>query len=684
MMKTITEYEVKKVNVGTDLSKQIKVTDIVSSYPEKSKLNTATPVGTIAQGGVVNNTITKQLSNASFLQGKFFKSFSKVDFDKLKTEKKKDGDETWSYTKKIDKTNHHLIIEKSNVLSSITLTEVKSQSEIDTIAKKYDIDKDETYITVDGKKYFVNMNIPIHFGTGSSTNVIMDMAIFVFGSQGLSAAIAGVAAKFGVDAFSAVLANINTQLFRVLWSAISGVMQLSYVFLQTFVGGIIGGEGVAAAFAAGQVAVGEAVAEGVFSAITATALAYTVVGIVVIATIYLILTYVLHYSYQNVYVYNLTKYDLDFEFSYTYEGNPHNVESKHLPAREKKTGPNNIDLGNWYSATGFRFQSDSQFFGIGYAMSLILKKPGTQTVYKKLACMFDIPFAGKNSLRATATYPSNMKSFYTKNEGKIVKTQNSDSNGDIELVVTYDYLSGKHLDPETDAKDYIYNSLVIVREKNTDFSLEPAARLKNNGYLSVASNAAYNFGKGDFTLQGWIKPSGPGTIIGRKSTAGGNDAYAGLLMVLEPNGAIKLATDNGFGYYQIMTNSTNAFDGDWHQVTAVRHNGALSIYLDGSLLKGKISGNLSTPLNVNNSLDLLIGSVQQNQEPHIHFSGGISQVRLWNLALQESQIKKELKTVLSGHEKGLVGYWPLNTNGNDMSVNHNNAVVQGDVKFTKA
>jgi len=670
------------VAINNGLANQIKVTDIISSYPQNTSEGVTTSIGAIAQGAAVNDATTKQLSSAAFAQGQFFKAFSKVNFDQLSKTDLGNGDETWSYTQSIAGTEHNVVLKKSDVLSSVTLTEVVNQAEIDTIAKQYKIDPQETYIVVDGKKYFIRMNVPMHFGTGSQNNIIVDTLIFVVGTEGLSAAIAGVVATLGIDAFATALASINTQVFTVLWSVVVGVVQVSYVFIQAFVGAIVGGETVVAALAAGQAAVGVAVAEGAFSAITAAALAYTVVGILVIAAIFLIFTFALHYSYHNVYLYNLTKYDLDFDFGYIYEGNAHNVESKHLPAYQKRTGPNNIDLGSWYSATAFRFQSDSQFYGLGYALSLTLKTAGTQSIYKQMACMFDVPYVGDNSLRASATLPADIKNFYLSNEGVVKQTQNSASDNELELIVTYDYLSGKHSDLETGDQEYIYNSLVIIREKDSVFSITPSASIHNNSYFSIPPNPAYQFGKNDFSLEAWVKPSSAGTLFGKKSTEGGDSSKAGFLMVLQPDGALKFAMDNGYGYCQIISGPTNLYDGNWHHVAATRRSGALSLYLNGQELNSTLTGSLPSPLDVNNNLELLIGFVQQNQESYSHYSGNISEARVWSIGLQNSQIQQGMNSSLAGNEPGLVGYWPLHANGVDSSITHNNASPVGNIPFT--
>ncbi len=93
-----------------------------------------------------------------------------------------------------------------------------------------------------------------------------------------------------------------------------------------------------------------------------------------------------------------------------------------------------------------------------------------------------------------------------------------------------------------------------------------ALNLKSNAYLSAPSNSVYDFGTGDFTLQCWVKTTASGTVISRKSTQGGA-GYGGFLLVIKSDGTIKLATDNGFGFYEIDTVVTDIIDGKWHFLT---------------------------------------------------------------------------------------------------------------------
>lgn len=204
--------------------------------------------------------------------------------------------------------------------------------------------------------------------------------------------------------------------------------------------------------------------------------------------------------------------------------------------------------------------------------------------------------------------------------------------------------------------------------------------MQNNAYMVVLNNSAYDFGIGNFTFEAWIKPSSPGTIISRKGTAGGA-GNGGFLLVLKPDGQLKLATDNGFGFFEIDSEATNVFDSDWHHVAGVRNGAKLYLYLDGELLPTTNRGNATPPLNVNNNLRLLIGATDQSQEPNNHYEGLIDEVRVWTIARSQGDLNLNRYSILSSNEQGLVGYWQLNGNGNDSSSVKNNARPQGSVSY---
>lgn len=437
---------------------QVRVEAIHSGYAENSA------VGNLARGGAIDANTTIGLSREAFQRGKFFRAFSSRGFRGLSATKLPSGDEIWSYERRIDGTPHKLTLQKSTILSTIRLNEVTSDEEIEAMAKKYRLEKSQTYIEFKGKKYFVRMDIPLHFGTGREPDVIMSMTVFIVADSVLGSAVAGVIAALGLDAFASALESLGNAVFTVLWSAVSGVMEITYAFFQAFVASLIEEGSIVAAYSAGAGAVGGAVEEGAFAAITVSALAYMLVGLLIIAIIFIIMEYVLHDTYQNVYVFNLTGYELELDFPYIDEGAPHNVVSTKLPKFQKRIGPGGVNLGSYYSGTAFRFQSDSEWHGLGYALGLTAKVPGSGKVHARMACMFDMPYFGDSSLNLTTVPPGSFERFFTESEGLHKVTHLSGTRGDLELVVTYDFLSGEHEDPGTRTQQYLYNSLVILRQ----------------------------------------------------------------------------------------------------------------------------------------------------------------------------------------------------------------------------
>ena len=68
------------------------------------------------------------------------------------------------------------------------------------------------------------------------------------------------------------------------------------------------------------------------------------------------------------------------------------------------------------------------------------------------------------------------------------------------------------------------------------------------------------------------------------------------------------------------------------------------------------------------------------------WEGGIAEVRLWNTALNEDEVKDNMRKVLLGTERGLVGYWRLNEGPGGMVFDHssygNLGPIKGDPSWT--
>lgn len=96
-------------------------------------------------------------------------------------------------------------------------------------------------------------------------------------------------------------------------------------------------------------------------------------------------------------------------------------------------------------------------------------------------------------------------------------------------------------------------------------------------------------------------------------------------------------------------------DGQWHHVAVVMSASLdIELYVDGALDgSGAANGIISSTANNFN-----IG--RSTGQPDRHFSGLISDVRIWSVARTASEIADNKDVRLEGNETGLAGYWKLN------------------------
>ncbi len=86
------------------------------------------------------------------------------------------------------------------------------------------------------------------------------------------------------------------------------------------------------------------------------------------------------------------------------------------------------------------------------------------------------------------------------------------------------------------------------------------------------------------------------------------------------------------------------------------------------------------------TLPLRIGWTHENKHPlHGSFVGQIDEVRIWNIARTQKQIRVDMDTPLNGDEDGLVGYWKFDVEKDeqilDTTPNNNHGKLIGDAKL---
>jgi len=168
-----------------------------------------------------------------------------------------------------------------------------------------------------------------------------------------------------------------------------------------------------------------------------------------------------------------------------------------------------------------------------------------------------------------------------------------------------------------------------------------------NDYVEIADDNSLDL-TNNYTIEVWIKPTQFNALDGIVS---------------------KYQTPNADGYYlRLLPDSPYTglnFDGmktangileanKWYHIAAVNNNGTRNLYLNGELQS--LSGTANTVQS--NSDNFCIGVDYLTQARHFH--GKIDEVRLWNVARTESEIRENMNLTSTGMEPGLISYWQFN------------------------
>lgn len=159
--------------------------------------------------------------------------------------------------------------------------------------------------------------------------------------------------------------------------------------------------------------------------------------------------------------------------------------------------------------------------------------------------------------------------------------------------------------------------------------------------VNVASNTLLNL-PGDFTLAGWLLPSGdPLTAACGFSRNPGNNADGNY------NFNVRVGAFNGLYFrgsqgaradvFPVVNQTPLLYDGRWHHICATRRGATVALYIDGTRLRvSNATGIIST--NTNTNPMRLLGP------------GGLDDMRAYNRGLSDEEVR-------SLYEYRLREYW---------------------------
>ena len=175
----------------------------------------------------------------------------------------------------------------------------------------------------------------------------------------------------------------------------------------------------------------------------------------------------------------------------------------------------------------------------------------------------------------------------------------------------------------------------------------------SDDYVNCGNSASLNPGNGSFTIESWIKPD---VLSGTKRFIWKNDGNS------TPFDGYYFMTVNSLLYagFGDDVNTTEVAEGtlssgSWHHVAVVRDVSAdmVRLYLNGV----NINENTDNTSNIDYNGDLALGGRPGESE---WFDGQMDEVRIWNDARTEAEIRANMYKELAGTESNLVAYYKLN------------------------
>ena len=212
----------------------------------------------------------------------------------------------------------------------------------------------------------------------------------------------------------------------------------------------------------------------------------------------------------------------------------------------------------------------------------------------------------------------------------------------------------------------------------------------NSSFVEIGNSNILNNMTQQATISLWIKPTdfpnryAPIIFKGDERTS--NFTHRSYILYLRENGKIQIASSpTGRSQRSFYTPSDTIQLNKWYHIAGVidAKRDVMRLFINGvevgrTDLKGQKSFHESRK-------PLRIGWTHEEERPtQSPFVGLIDEVRIWNVARTEAEIRSDMNSQLKGNESGLVAYWKFDeaTDGivRDASGNKNNGKLIGNAK----
>ena len=177
-----------------------------------------------------------------------------------------------------------------------------------------------------------------------------------------------------------------------------------------------------------------------------------------------------------------------------------------------------------------------------------------------------------------------------------------------------------------------------------------------NEYIDVGNDVSFDLGN-VMTIEAWLKPQEQAGRQGIFSSRYANSSGSFQLEIGTGSGGTKRIVVSGVNTWVAQTGDNVYNIDNWTHIAYVRAgigSGTHKIYVNG-VLQTLISDN---PYDfVDNTAHKVLGSGTSGAQ---FYKGMADEIRIWNIARSEEQIRNDMYRTLTGYETGLVSYYQFN------------------------
>lgn len=162
----------------------------------------------------------------------------------------------------------------------------------------------------------------------------------------------------------------------------------------------------------------------------------------------------------------------------------------------------------------------------------------------------------------------------------------------------------------------------------------------------------FNLSNGSFSIEVWVKSEATNgniqTILSKRNASNLNDGYDLRLV----NNTLSFNWNNGNSISSNYAIST----GRWYHVAVTFDGSNYNLYVDGVSVRNAVAG--TNPI-ANNNAKFILGAMAQNTvfpyNPIHFFSGWTQELRIWNLALTDAQIRQMMNQKIQNDNNTVMG-----------------------------